>query len=277
MLLNLKTVYKPTTLDDAITLLAEPGTFPLYGGAALHRHPRADVRAVVDLSRLGLDYVQDSENNLRLGAMLTLEQARKACAARAEESPRVGAIAQALAAEFPETLRNTLTLGDLLMERPAQSPTLTLFLVLGAVIKRLDTEMHFTAAAWLAAREDLQRLLIAHVRLLRGPKQAAVAFEKVSRTPADLPIVGAVACIERGEDGRQRSSLALSGVAPLPIPQPAVARLWDDTGDLERALAALELDPPSDHWGSAEYRAAMARLVAGRALQRASRALESPQ
>lgn len=270
MLLNLRTVYKPATLEDAITLLAEPSAFPLYGGAALQRNPRPDVRAVVDLSRLGLDYVRDSENNLRLGSMLTLEQVRQACAGYAASAPRVAAIARMLAEEFPETLRHTLTLGDLLMERPAQSPTLTLFLALGAVIKRVDLEMYFTATAWLAAQQDIQRFLIAHVRLLKGSPRSVVAYEKVSRTPADLPIVGAVACADLREEGRRRTTLALCGVARTPIPQPAVVRLWDETGDLDMALAALELDPPGDHWGSREYRIAMGQLVARRALRRVS-------
>ena len=40
MLLNLKTIYKPATADDAATLLMTPGTYPLYGGVALQQAQR---------------------------------------------------------------------------------------------------------------------------------------------------------------------------------------------------------------------------------------------
>lgn len=274
MLLNLKTIHKPQTLEEAIALLAQPGTYPLYGGAALQRASNPAVEAAVSLDQLGLNDVRVSENSLRLGTMLTLEQVRQACTEQGIKRPRVAAIAAILAEELPETLRNTLTLGDLLVERDPQSMTLTLLLALSAVLKRLDVDMHLTAAAWLAVGGDIARCLIGQVRIPRGPEKAAVAHEKVSRTPADAPIVGVVACVEAHDSPPRYTTLALCGVAPTPVPQPDVARALDETGDIERALDQLKLDPPDDHWGSREYRAAMARVLSRRALLRASRDVE---
>lgn len=269
MQLNLKTLHKPETLAEAVDLLKTPGTYPLYGGAALQRNPRPEVEAAVDLSRLDLDYVRDSENSLRLGAMLTLEQVREICAERGAAHPRLGAIADMLRAELPETQRHTFTLGDLLVERNPQSPTLTLLLALGGVLKRLDVEMHLTMAAWLGLEDDVARILIGQLRVTRGPQDAVVAYEKVARTPADLPIVGAVAYGAREEDGqRPYLSLALCGVGRHPLPQPDVARVLGESGDIDAALDHLQLDPPDDHWGSAAYRAEMARVTSRRALQR---------
>ncbi len=37
MLLNLNTIFRPTTLEEAAALLSRPGVYPLYGGAALQR------------------------------------------------------------------------------------------------------------------------------------------------------------------------------------------------------------------------------------------------
>ena len=95
-------------------------------------------------------------------------------------------------------------------------------------------------------------------------------MEKVARTPADAPIVGAVARVQAGENGERFSAVALCGVAPVPVGQPEVARTYDETGDIEAALDQLALDPPDDHWGSREYRAEMARVTARRALLRAA-------
>ncbi|NLX11864.1 MAG: hypothetical protein GXY36_19630 [Chloroflexi bacterium] len=268
MLLNLKTIHKPATVEEAAGLLADPGVYPLYGGAALHRANRTDVEAALDLGQLGLDFVRDSENSLRLGSMLSLEAARQACLERRDTHPQLGAVADTLAADLPLTLRNTMTLGDLLVERDPQSLTLTLLLVLGAVIKRVDVDMHFTMAAWLTTDSDVARYLIAGIQIPNGPEEAVIAFEKVARTPADAPIVGAVGCRERSNEGVPYTTLALCGVAPAPVPQPELARVLDETGDLDVALERLEVDPVGDHWGSREYRIEMARVLARRVLAR---------
>lgn len=275
MLLNLKTIHKPATLEDAAALLAQPGTYPLYGGVALQRRSSPAVEAVVDLSLLNLNYVRDTDNSLRLGTMLTLEQVRQVCAERGDRHPRLDAIARVLAGEIPETLRHTMTLGDLLVERDPQSMTLTLLLALGAVLKRIDLDLHLTMTAWLATRSDVARTLIGQVRIPRGPQQAVVTYEKVARTPADAPVVGAVACMEPAQNIAHYTTLALCGVAPTPVPQPGVARTLDDSGDIEAALDYLRLDPPADHWGSSEYRAAMARVLSRRVLARALETLPS--
>jgi CO/xanthine dehydrogenase FAD-binding subunit len=271
MLLNLSTIFKPTTVEEAAALLSRPGVYPLYGGAVLQRRADPNVTAGIDMSKLGLDYVRDSENSLRLGSMLTLEQVRQACVERNADRPKLAGLAAALAAEMPETLRNTYTLGDLLIERNPNSLTMALFLALGVILKRADIDMHFTAGAWIGmVNTDVSRYLIAHLRMTRGPRQAAVAFEKVARTPADAPIVGAVVYTALGDDDRTSfTTLALSGVAPIPVRQPDVIRVLAETGDMDRALDNLELDPPDDYLGSRGYRAEMARVVSRRALERA--------
>jgi carbon-monoxide dehydrogenase medium subunit len=276
MLLNLKTIHKPDTLPEAIALLQQPGTYPLYGGAALQRSADPNVTAGIDLCKLELDYVRDTENSLRLGSMLTLEQARLACLERGDENPKLAGLAMVLKEEMPEVQRHTFTLGDLLMERNPQSPALTALLAMGGIIKRIDLEMRFTMAAWLLMRQEYHRWLLAQVRVTRGGKRCGVAYEKVARTPADAPIVGAVAYVKLEDDGDHfQARLALTGAAPTPLPQPRATRQWESSGDLDAALDALELDPPDDHWGSREYRTEMARVVARRALQRARELAES--
>ena len=269
MLLDVKTIYKPTSLDDALQLLQQPGTYPLYGGAAFQRNPPPNLEALVDLSTLGLDGVHEGQNGLRLGTLLTLERVRELCAERAEY-PKLHALAELLKAEMPETLRNVFTLGDLLIERNPQSMTLTLLVALGAVLTRLDLQMRLTVGAWLSLQQDVAQFLLESVRISHGPQNAVVAYEKVSRTPADAPIVGAVVYVSPCDKGPSCFvSLALCGVAPMPIAQPNVAQALAETGDLETALDNLVLDPPDDHWGSREYRTEMARVLARRVLQRA--------
>lgn len=267
MLLNLKTIYEPQTLDEALRRLAEPGVYPLYGGVALQRSSNPAVEAAIKLDRLGLDRVEESDDALTFGSMLSLEQVRVACLEYAAEAPTLRALAETLRADQPETLRHTMALGDLLVERDPQSLTLALLLALGATIRRVDKAMHLTISSWLSAEEDPARCLIADLSVPFGAARAGIGIEKVARTPADAPIVAAVAYIELNEDDRPGySALALCGVAERAVRLTEVERALDETGDVEQALAALAVDPPGDHWGSAEYRAEMARVMARRAL-----------
>ncbi|NLE52547.1 MAG: hypothetical protein GX613_14195 [Chloroflexi bacterium] len=270
MLLNLKTIHEPQTLDEALQRLAEPGVYPLYGGVALQRSSNQAVEAVIKLDRLGLDRVEESDDALTFGSMLSLEQVRTACLEYADNATTLRALAETIRADQPETLRHTMALGDLLVERDPQSLTLALLLALGATIRRVDKAMHLTVSSWLSAEEDLARCLIADISVPFGAAQAGVGIEKVARTPADAPIVAAVAYIELSEDDRPAySALALVGVAERAIRQKEAERALEETGDVEQALSALAVDPPSDHWGSAEYRAEMARVTARRALMAA--------
>lgn len=272
MLLNLKTIYKPGTEAEALALLTQQGHFPLYGGAALQRHPRPDVEAAIDLSRLELDRAAEHGDALRLGSMLTLECARQTCLERGGAHPLLGGLARALKEDLPETLRNTFTLGDLLVERDPQSVTLTLLLALDARIGVAGTGAPRSVAEWLASDDAAWRALVTHVSVPRGPAQAAVVFQKVARTPADAPIVGAVA-VAWADSKARHTGLALCGVAPWPLAQPEAARRFDQSGDVDAALAALALDPPDDHWGSREYRAEMARVLTRRVLAEVAEAV----
>ena len=265
MLPNLKIIHKPGTKAEALTLLAQKGHFPLYGGAALQRHPRPDVEAAVDLSRLGLDRAAEHGDALRVGSMMTLEGGWQACVERSKAHPLLGGLARALAEDMPETLRNTFTLGDLLVERDPQSVTLTLLLALDARIAVAGADAPLSLAEWLASGDAAWHALVTRVSVSRGPAWAAVVFQKVARPPADAPIVGAMAVAWL--DGKARhTGLALCGVAPWPLAQPEAMRLFDQTGDMDAALDALVLDPPDDHWGSREYRTEMARVLTSRVL-----------
>ena len=64
--------HRPQTLDEALTLLAQPNTLPLGGGTLLS-HGISDSVQAVDLQLLGLDSLTKKGNELAIGATLTLQ------------------------------------------------------------------------------------------------------------------------------------------------------------------------------------------------------------
>lgn len=268
MLVNVETIHTPDTLDEAIHLLLEPNVRPLYGGVALHREAPRATGAVVDLSKLKLNKSRVFDAGFALGSMMTLEEAREACLHFAGESSNAHFLAEMLRHEAPITLRNTMTIGDVLVERKPNSIFLTALVALDAQVDANGWPRFIHK--WMNAPEvEVRQALITSVALEKGQTQARHAFEKVARTPADDPIVGAAGYAARDDKGNLVDvRLALCGVADHPIPLAAVDEtLIETNGDIEAGLQKLVVDPAGDHWGSREYRAEMAQVLSRRVLE----------
>ena len=89
---------------------------------------------------------------------------------------------------------------------------------------------------------------------------------RTGRTRADRPIVAAVARVIA--DGRRR--VALTGVAATPVLIEAPDHIGTSgtgtSGTETSGIDTSRLDPPADFRGSAEYRRALAAVLAARAL-----------
>jgi carbon-monoxide dehydrogenase medium subunit len=96
----------------------------------------------------------------------------------------------------------------------------------------------------------------------------------VARTPADDPIVAAVAVVEIDGDVVRQARVALTGVWPEPVRlAEAPAQLIGSPLDEERIRTVAEavekeVTPKGDFLGSKEYRQAMAGVLTRRALEK---------
>ncbi len=230
MLINLRTIHKPATLDEAVHLLQQPDTRALYGGAFVRENAK-EVTDAVDLSALGLSRITRDGNTLIIGSTATLETVRQYCLTI--DSVIARALADVLREEAPLSLRNVLTPGDVISEARGNSLLLTLFAVLGA-----RSSITRRGGVLIEARR---------VTLDSPTENCGYAFEKIARTPADAPIVGAVAWAEAGE-----SRVAICGLLQMPT-------LY--TFGMPAQI--------SDYLGGTEYRTEMAKVLARRTLTRA--------
>jgi CO/xanthine dehydrogenase FAD-binding subunit len=267
MLANVNTIHTPETLDDATHLLMEADVRPLYGGVALHREAPLDVNAVVDLSLLGIDQHRAFDTGYAFGGMMTLQAILNACETMQARFPTAAFLVDIIKDEAPVNMRNTMTLGDLLIERRANSVLLTALVLFDAQVDANGWPRFIHD--WVEAPDvEVRNALITEVALEQGHPNARTAYEKVSRTPKDAPIIGAMAYVQRDDAGQVIDArLAMCGVASQPIPLADVdEELIATNGDIDAALKKLDLSPPGDHWGSSDYRAEMARVLARRVL-----------
>src|SRR5215212_8537800 len=236
--------HRPKTLDEALTLLTQPNRIPLGGGTLLSK-PTVDPVEAVDLQALGLSSIKKSGNNLEIGATVTLQQLLES-----EHCP--DALTSALKLEAPLNIRNTATVAGTLVSGDGRS---TFASVLFALDARLDTQLSAEESLVSTIGEFLPirpRGLITAVSI---PLNAKVAFDYVSRTPADKPFV--CAALAQWNSGRTRLVLGGYGKNPLLAMDGTEAEGVD-------AAARNAFHEATDEYASAEYRMDVAATLAKR-------------
>ncbi|HEY9527506.1 MAG TPA: FAD binding domain-containing protein, partial [Anaerolineales bacterium] len=194
--------HRPKTLDEALTLLTQPNRTPLGGGTLLSR-PTTDPVEAVDLQALNLDSIKKSGNNLEVGATVTLQQLLES-----EHCPEP--MKTALKLEAPLNLRNAATVAGTLVACDGRSTFGTILLALDAKIETrysTDDSRISNIGEFLPLRP---RGLIISITV---PVNVKLAFDYVSRTPADKPIV--CAALAQWNSGRTRLVLGGYGKSPL--------------------------------------------------------------
>ncbi len=273
-MLNLQQVHKPRTIEEALELLKQPGTFALAGGTALVAERRKDVRALVDLAGLDLAYIRDEDRSIAIGATTLLEQLFESPILRAVAN---GVVAEAAHRSAASILRNQATVGGTLIAEPAGIlATALLALDASLLISTADSSPGQVTAALLAEfllhGPSASGLLVTAIRIPASSLGRKAALETVARTPSDKPIVSACAAVEVDRGLVRAAALALGGVASAALrAAPAGQQLVGsklDPASIEAAVreACSKLEPPSDFRGSAEYRREMASVLLARAL-----------
>lgn len=277
MTLNPTGYYRPQTIKEAVRLLSQPHiATALLSGGALRLASTGDVtcEAVIDLQDIAelqrIDVADDG--TLHLGASATLE-----AVVRHAHTPLL--LKRVIRRTLTWNRRNAITLGEAI-EHPAEVAELI------AALLALD------ATAVFAMPEE-QRIPLAEIDMVteqpRVPRKGLVTVVElpapqtgrvweeahVARTPADEAIVSVAAVLVIGDGGLvEQARLACTGLwlEPARLAVGASQALIGhplDKAPIEAALAALdqEIVPVADYRGGIDYRRAMARVLACRALE----------
>ncbi|MBK8902625.1 MAG: FAD binding domain-containing protein [Anaerolineaceae bacterium] len=257
--------HRPESLDEALTLLARPGSTPLAGGTKLLATEQGlPGTAVIDLQALGLGQVQlvpvHNIQTVSAGATLTLTQLSHFLQAELPDHPAAKLLQTAVHQAGPNTYRNAATLGGTIASRLPDSELLAALLVLEATLslRSLNQENTVSLADYLADAERPSGLITAVAIPLAAGRGAS---HRVARTPADYPIVSITGW--RTEDGAIR--LAATGLGERPFRLHAAEQAGDDVTAAVNAAQAAN-SHPGDFRGSASYRADMAAVLTRRTL-----------
>lgn len=258
--------HRPNSLDEALALLAKPGSAPLAGGTKLLASEAGlPGTAVIDLQALGLGQVklvsEDGEQRLVVGATVTLSQLQQFLQGELPEDEAASLLQTAVQQAGPNTYRNAATLGGTIASRLPDSELLAALLVLEATVTlHSASSQNTTSLADYLADAERPSGLITTIRIpLPGGTGSS---HRVARTPADYPIVSVTGW--RGSDGAFR--LAATGLGERPFRLSSAEEIAATNTEQAAQAAASANSHPGDFRGDASYRAQMAAVLTRRTL-----------
>jgi carbon-monoxide dehydrogenase medium subunit len=272
--------YRPDDWSSALAALTKSSRW----SSPLTLPPRvpdglfAGVDAVVDLSRLDLALIRQTNDRIELGMLVPLQD----LATTPWRENAAGILAQAAHLAAHPGLRHLATLGGVLLARSGP-PEVLLALEAEVVLRGARGGRSTVPLAKFLGRPGAPAgKVLAGVQFNQPAAQTGGALARVARTPRDEAIVAAAAAlvVVDGICRQARLGLAGAGVIPQRV-RAAEAMLEGQALSADRISQAATAAPEglafvSDLRGSAAYRHAMATVVARRSLTTAWRSAMRP-
>ncbi len=276
---HIECFFQPTNVREALSLLRKVGNRGRVVAGATDLVLQADrsTRFLIDVTRLGLNYIRGNSRGCTIGATATM--------AELEHSPVVRAVASGILAKAASTCgsiqnRNMATVGGNLANASPAADTAVVLLALDAEVLAATSRQKRKvglAEFWAGPhRTVLNGALLLEVVIPALPRGGRVgwSFQKLGRTETDISLVNAAAGLQF--DARSRikwARLALGAVGPKPLRAKAAEALLPGSLLSEDLLARVgeavmnDVSPVSDSRASADYRREMSGVLARRALR----------
>ncbi len=274
----------PDTVEEAVDRLAEHGTEArvLAGGQSLVRLMNtrlATPSVIIDINRVpGLDHIDADDGVIRIGAIARQRSSELDPLIRS----RIPLLAEAGSQVAHASVRQRGTVvGSISFADPCAELPAALLALEGRVVARsrsgertVDADDFFLGPFENSLAPDE---MVVALRIPAIPtERTGSAFAEVARRHGDLPMCGAGAVVQLGEDG----VVALARIALCAVHQrPIRARVAEDlllgqrpTHELliqAAELAAAATDPVGDCHASATFRRHLAQVLTRRSLQTA--------
>ena len=227
----------------------------VIGGMIWLKMEKINVGTAIDLSGLGLDTIEETEEQFSIGAMVTLRQLELDAGLAAYTN---GAVRESVRHIVGVQLRNLATVGGSIYSRFGFSDVLTMFLALNASV-----ELYKGGIVPLSeyAQRPYDRDIL--VRVLVPKEHSRFVYQSVRNSQTDIPVLTCAAA--RLQDGSYRFAV---GARPLK------AVLYEEPAAPAQQLAETiqqQVVTGSNMRGSAEYR----RHLTGVLVRRAAEELEN--
>ena len=271
--------FNPTELSEAVKILSDigSGAYVIAGGTDLLVEKSPEVEALVDLKSLGLSYVEECAEGIKIGAATIFSDIEKSFLSG--KNP-YHILAEAAGLVGTPQIRNMGTIGGNICRTSPCSDMSPVLLALNAIVKIAGPEgtrelpvMDF----FKGVRKDALNPgeIVTEIFIPAVSEKSGSAFIKLGRVAvSDLSIINVATCVEMDSNNICTDvRIALGAVAPTPIRVLNAEKVLRGKklvdGILEEAalVASNEIQPITDIRATAEYRRDVSRVLVKRALE----------
>ena len=217
----------------------------VLGGMIWLKMENINVGTAIDLSGLGLDTIEETDDGFSIGAMVTLRQLELHPGLAAYTD---GAVRESVRHIVGVQLRNLATVGGSIYSRFGFSDVLTMFLALNASV-----ELYKGGVVPLAeyAQRPYDRDIL--VRVLVPKENARFVYQSVRNSQTDFPVLTCAAA--KLADGSIRAAIgARPGKAVLYTAAPEAGETAEEFAARFAAEVKADIKTESNLRGGAEYR-----------------------
>lgn len=257
-MMTIREYARPATLEEAWQLNQKKPNRVL-GGMLWLKMEKINVGTAIDLSGLGLDTIEETDEGFSIGAMVTLRQLELHPGLAAYTD---GAVRESVRHIVGVQLRNLATVGGSIYSRFGFSDVLTMFLALNASV-----ELYKGGVVPLAeyAQRPYDRDIL--VRVLVPKENARFVYQSVRNSQTDFPVLTCAAA--KMADGSIRAAIgARPGKAVLYTAAPEAGETAEEFAARFAAEVKADIKTESNLRGGAEYRRHLAGVLTKRAVCR---------
>lgn len=231
----------------------------VLGGMIWLKMENINVGTAIDLSGLGLDTIEETDEGFSIGAMVTLRQLELHPGLAAYTD---GAVRESVRHIVGVQLRNLATVGGSIYSRFGFSDVLTMLLALNASV-----ELYKGGVVPLAeyAQRPYDRDIL--VRVLVPKENARFVYQSVRNSQTDFPVLTCASA--KLADGSIRAAIgARPGKAVLYTAAPEAGETAEEFAARFAAEVKADIKTESNLRGGAEYRRHLAGVLTKRAVCR---------
>lgn len=257
-MITIKEYKCPDTIEEAYELNQKKSN-KVIGGMLWIKMGKGNVNTAIDLSGLGLDKIEETDDEIHIGAMVTLRQLEEH---KGLSSYTNGAMKEALHGIVGVQFRNLATVGGSIYGRFGFSDVLTVFMAMDSYVTLYKGG---TIPLSEYAEKDYDRDLITGILIKK--EKASFCYQSVRNTKTDFPVLTLSAA--KMEDGTYRFSVgARPGKAVLLLDEKQILK-----GDIKAATDEFceyskeQIQTGSNVRGSREYRTQLVGVLVKRAIE----------
>lgn len=229
----------------------------ILGGMLWTKMGSQRIQTAIDLTGLGLDTIEETEEEFRIGCMVSLRQLEEHAGL---QSYTDGALKEALRHIVGVQFRNLATVGGSIFGRFGFSDVLTMFLVMDTFVELYKGGVQ-PLAEFASAPKDRDIL----VRLIVKKHPAKFVYRSVRNSKTDFPVLTCAAA--QGADGWRFSVGARPQRAVVLTDQEGILAGGSAAAEAFGEYAAEQISTGSNMRGSAAYRKHLIRVLVMRCVQ----------